>query len=231
LRQCFYFRHFGWQHVAAQPQSGSQPLAAQPQLGSAAQHPSPQPFAAQPQLGSAAQPQAGSQQLDLQHFFLLQKSPSRSRGRQQRLRHFGLQHFGWQQSVAHPQDGSQAVAQPQPGSHAVAQPQPGSAAAPHGFSQQDWPHSTAQPHPLPSIRSSSSKPWLWLHNPTLTTSAPITFHFIEQRLLFCWSLCCGPYRLPTTRVTAVHRRIPSVVISESGSLAGFGRVASAPEAL
>ena len=41
----------------------------------------------------------------------------------------------------------------------------------------------------PSMRSKSSKPKLWLHRPTLTTSAPKTmFHFIEQRLLF---LNCG----------------------------------------
>ena len=41
----------------------------------------------------------------------------------------------------------------------------------------------------PIMRSRSSKPKLWLHRPTLTTSAPKTmFHFIEQRLLY---LNCG----------------------------------------
>jgi hypothetical protein len=35
------------------------------------------------------------------------------------------------------------------------------------------------PCPPPNIRSSSSKPKLWLHMPALTTSAPIkSFHFI-----------------------------------------------------
>jgi hypothetical protein len=36
----------------------------------------------------------------------------------------------------------------------------------------------------PSMRSRSSKPKLWVHNPALMTSAPKTMcHFIEQRLL------------------------------------------------
>src|SRR6185369_11314830 len=43
-----------------------------------------------------------------------------------------------------------------------------------------------QPHELtPSIRSSNSKPKLWVHRPRPSTTVPInTFHFIEPCLLY-----------------------------------------------
>jgi hypothetical protein len=207
--------HFLWQHFFAQQlsQAGWQPQAgsaAQPQAAGAAQ---PQSFAAaQPQSFAAAQPhaagaaQAGSQAaaqppqvLQLLHDFLQHlwqpkmpwcKPPNRPP--QQR---FLWQHFFWQhesQAFAQPQlgstaqhDGASAAQQvgsaaQQAGSQPLSQPQAGS---------HDW-QQLLQPQSFrPSMRSRSSKPKLWLHRPTLTTSAPKTiFHFIEQRLLY---LNCG----------------------------------------
>jgi hypothetical protein len=129
----------------------------------------------------------------LQH---LLRQPRWQRSRQ----HFGLQHdLASQQLGAAAQAGAALQAgaaqvlqplQPLPhdrwrralqhrGSrqHFLAHPQ--SAAAPHDFSQQ-----LLQPQSIPSIRSRSSKPKLWLLRLTATRSAPtIMFHFIEQRLL------------------------------------------------
>jgi hypothetical protein len=87
------------------------------------------------------------------------------------------QHDGASHAAAAQQDGSAAQ---QAGSQPLSQPQAGS---------HDW-QQLLQPQSFrPNMRSKSSKPKLWLHRPTLTTSAPKTmFHFIEQRLLY---LNCG----------------------------------------
>jgi len=84
------------------------------------------------------------------------------------------QQLGSQQAAASQQLGSQqAAASQQVGSqHAAASQQLGSQQL--GAQQLPQP-----PCPPPNIRSSSSKPKLWLHMPALTTSAPIkSFHFI-----------------------------------------------------
>ena len=49
----------------------------------------------------------------------------------------------------------------------------------------------SQPQPLePSIRSSNSKPKLWLHMARPSTMDPrMMFHFIETYLLYVWKLC------------------------------------------
>jgi hypothetical protein len=77
-----------------------------------------------------------------------------------------------------PQPRWQRALQQRGSQHFLAQPQ--SAAAPHDFSQQ----LLLQPQSIPSIRSRSSKPKLWLLRLATTRSAPrIMFRFIEQRLL------------------------------------------------
>jgi hypothetical protein len=161
---------------------------AQPHDGSAAQ---PQEGAAAAQAGSAAQPHEGAAAQLLQLLQLLQdflqpqpknlscRCPSTL---QWRL-HRDLQHEGaaQQEASAAQQDCSAAQlgAAAQAGSQPLSQPQDGA------FWQQ-----LLQPQSFrPIMRSKSSKPKLWLHRPTLTTSAPKTmFHFIEQRLLY---LNCG----------------------------------------
>ncbi len=150
----------------------------QPQAGSAAQ------LGAASQLGAAAQ--AGSAQPPQQDFLQQwpqpnnplcspanrpqqcclwqQRSQPRSQPRSQQL-------GASQQAFSAQQLGSQPLSQPQAGSH-------------------DFWQQLLQPQSFrPNMRSKSSKPKLWLHRPTLTTSAPKTmFHFIEQRLLY---LNCG----------------------------------------
>ncbi|MBI2826613.1 MAG: hypothetical protein HYX69_18220 [Planctomycetia bacterium] len=61
----------------------------------------------------------------------------------------------------------------------------------------------------PNIRSRSSKPKLWLHRPTLTTSAPKNmFHFIDQRLL-CNELRAAAHA--DCRTPRAHRVLQSEV--------------------
>jgi len=138
-----------------QVSQGSQHEVASQQLGS--QQLSP------PQHEAASQHE-GSQQLFLQHFFLQSNMPQRPPKRS----HFFLQQLFLQHEVASQQLGSQQA----------------DASQQLGSQQLD----SQQPPPLwwfrPSMRSRSSKPKLWVHNPALMTSAPKTMcHFIEQRLL------------------------------------------------
>jgi len=205
-QQCF-LQHDFWQQPLLQPvlqpqdasAAAAQPqfaAALQPQAGSAAQAGS-QAFW-QPQLAS----QAGAAQVLqplLQQLFLQQlwqsNKPRRPSNKQQWWQRF-LQHDFWQQpvlqpvlqphegSAAQPQlfaaaqhEGSAAAAQPQlfaaahDGSQAFSQPQVGSQAL--------WQQLLHPQSFRPNMRSKSSAPKLWLHRPTLTTSAPkIIFHFI-----------------------------------------------------
>ena len=164
----------------------------QPQAGSQAAGAAHSQAAGAAQAGSA-QPPHVSQQLFLQHFLWqpnMQSCKPPSRPPQQRFlwQHFFAQHVSAQHEGAAQHDGaSHAAAAQQDGSAAqqagsqpLSQPQAGS---------HDW-QQLLQPQSFrPSMRSKSSKPKLWLHRPTLTTSAPKTmFHFIEQRLLY---LNCG----------------------------------------
>jgi len=203
-----------WQLFLQQlPQDEAQPhegAVLQPQLASQAGA-ALQPHdgaALQPQLASQAEAQPEEQpQLLWQCLWQLKRPPQPPN----RLQCF-LQQPDEQllQLEAHPQEG--AVLQPQLAS--ALQPHDGAALQPHEASQAAaalQPHDGAlsQPHdgsqPLsqpqdgaqelqqlpqpwlfrPNMRSKSSKPKLWLHKPTLTTSAPKNmFHLIEQRLLF-----------------------------------------------
>jgi hypothetical protein len=85
---------------------------------------------------------------------------------------------------AHPQAGSAQALQP------LSQPQDGPAAQPLSQPQAAAPQVASQ-HPLwqqplltPSIRSSKSKPKLWVDNPNVSTRVPrYKFHFIDRGLL------------------------------------------------
>jgi hypothetical protein len=147
---------------------GAHPLL-QPQLGAAAA-----------QVGAASQPQAGAAAAQP----LLQPV----------MQHLGLQQRWklnkglWQQRV--PQPLLQPLSQPQLG--AASQPQAGPAgAAQVGASQQLFlaqQLDSQQPPPTPSIRSSKSKPKLWVHRAMPnTTELTRIFHFIEPRSPFHWN--------------------------------------------
>jgi hypothetical protein len=168
--QCFFLQ---------QPLLQLLQAGASQQVGSAAQQAGSQAGAAQ-QVGS----QAGAQQLFLQ----LWQPPNRPWQPPNRPQCFFLQ-----QPVLQLLQLSQAEASQHVGSAAqqvgAAAQHVGSAAQQDGSASQ---HEASQqllqpPHPpeeAPSKRSRSSKPKLWLHKPTLTTSAPKSmFHFIDQRLL------------------------------------------------
>ena len=155
-----------------------QDLASQPQAGAASQPAFP-PAASQPHAGAAAasQPHAGaaSQPLSQPHLGFLQQLPKFKFKSGLRQQDFFLQ----QLFASQPQAG--AASQPPP---AASQPQAGAAASQPqaGFASQQ---EVSQPHPLiPSIRSSNSKPKLWVLIAMPSTNDPIRmFHFIEPRLL------------------------------------------------
>jgi hypothetical protein len=186
----------------AQPQAaGAAQLgaAAHSQLGAAAQAGASQ--AGAPHEG-AAQPQPLLQLLQQplwqpQPNNLLCKPPNRP-PQQWWWQHFCLQHFGAQHDCWAQHDGA---AQHEGAAHDGAAQHEGAQLAfawqqvsqPFSQPQDGWQAGWQQLlHPQsfrPIMRSRSSKPKLWLHRPTLTTSAPKTmFHFIEQRLLY---LNCG----------------------------------------
>jgi len=208
LQQLVFSQHEGSQAAAqaGSPQAGSQALAAA-QAGS-------------PQVAS----QAESQQLVLQH--LLRPSNRHRRAGKSGARF--LQHFG----AASQQLGSAAQAGSAAAQAGSAAQQAGSAAAHAGSPQVGSQQLFAPQHPprfRPNMRSSSSKPKLWLHRPALRTSAPkIMFHFIEQRLL-CQRELKSPDQLVLDRQGVLERTYASNHSRSSACQNRQKRVASASQ--
>jgi hypothetical protein len=132
---------------------------------------------------------------------LSQEGASQQVGSQQVLSHpqagsqqAGSQQVGSQQVLSHPQAGSQLDAQPQAGPQADSQPQAGSQLVdsqqvlshPQAGSQQEGAsqHELELPQPfIPSIRSSRSKPKLWLQTELAKTIVNVRIvRFMEINL-------------------------------------------------
>jgi hypothetical protein len=194
-------QHLRWQQLS---QQGCSQQAASQQAGCSQQ---------------AASQQAGSQQL-WQRGLQQSNSPFRPQNRPHRLWQQVSQQLsqqGFSQQAASQHGFSQQAASQQAGcSQQAASQQAGS--------QQLLQHPPQCPPP--SIRSSSSKPKLWLQSVALTTSAPKnSFHFIEQRLLH-WNCGAHPQRTLLGQepllLTLATGESPSLVARSSNSRTDSG---------